>query len=347
MNLKEIIQATNTYYCLECGKCTSLCPTARFDSTYSPRVVIEEALQGLQHDIIHNKKLFSCLTCGICSLKCPSQVDYPAFIQKARAIAMNVGETGFCAHAGITQSVARLQARSPLPQNRLGWVKPGQYEIAKKSDTMFFVGCAPYFETVFEDIPFRYLDLVESSIKILNRMNIKPLLNPQEKCCGHDALWLGDTDTFELLAIHNAKMIKEAGVKQVVFYCPEGFRTFKKDIPEVTDLGGVEVLHISEVILRAVEKNQLKFGPVSKKITYQDPCRLGRHMRMYDEPRKVLAAIPGLELVEMAHNREEAICCGTSCFTNCDSFSRQVRVSRLQEAKDTKAETLITSCPKC
>ena len=94
-------------------------------------------------------------------------------------------------------------------------------------------------------------------------------------------------------------------------------------------------------------KNELKFKELKKRVTYQDPCRLGRHLGIYDAPRKVLQAIPGIELAEMKHNKEESICCGTSCWTNCDSYSKQIRVERLLEAKSTSADILITTCPKC
>ncbi|GAH21255.1 unnamed protein product, partial [marine sediment metagenome] len=126
----------------------------------------------------------------------------------------------------------------------------------------------------------------------------------------------------------------------------ECYRTFKLDYPNYVKLD-CEVMHISELLAQRLETEGLRFNEVKKKVTYQDPCRLGRHLGIYDAPRKVLQAIPGIELVEMEHNREESICCGTSCFTNCDSYSKQIRVERLLEAKATGAETLITSCPKC
>ncbi len=345
MTLDEIIQETKTYYCLECGKCSSLCPISRYDPQYSPRVMIENALLGFEEELIHNKKLFSCLTCYACQLKCPSDVDYPLFIQRARGLATAAGESGDYAHSGALQSIAKLMARSPIKQNRLEWLE-SEYRTSENSDVMLFIGCSPYFEPVFDDITVRTLDIAEASIKVLNSLGIEPLLHPDEKCCGHDALWLGDMDTFKRLAQHNAKIIKESGVKKVIFFCPEGYRTFKLDYLKYVDLD-CEVMHISELLANRLETNGLKFKEVKKKVTYQDPCRLGRHLGIYDEPRKVLSAIPGIELMEMEHNRAESICCGTSCFTNCDSYSKQIRVERLLEAKATGAEVLITSCPKC
>jgi Fe-S oxidoreductase len=178
-------------------------------------------------------------------------------------------------------------------------------------------------------------------------LGIEPKLLPNEKCCGHDALWTGDIETFKKLAEHNATQIKEAGVKKIIFSCPEGYRTFKLDYPNQGFDVGCELQHISEFLAERIEKDGLKFNEVKKRVTYQDPCRLGRHVGVYDAPRKVLESIPGIELVEMRHSGVESICCGTSAFTNCDSYSNMLRNERLSEAVETGADVLITACPKC
>ncbi len=345
MNLDDIIQETNTYYCLECGKCTSICPIARYDPDFSPRMLIENALLGFEDELVFNKELFSCLTCYTCQQECPSDVDFPVFVRKARSIAQNNGQCGICAHSGQLQSLARLMTSPNIKQRRLEWLSK-DYDVSEKSDVLLWVGCAPYFEPIFEDIEFRALDLTEASLRILNLLGIKPKLLADEKCCGHDALWTGDIETFKKLVEHNAAQIKEAGVKKIVFSCPEGYRTFKLDYPNYVDLG-CEVQHISELLAERIDQNGVKFKEINKKVTYQDPCRLGRHLGVYDAPRKVLDAIPGLELIEMKHSGWESICCGTSAWTNCDSYSNMLRTERLSEAVETGAELLITTCPKC
>ncbi|MFC1956695.1 (Fe-S)-binding protein [Chloroflexota bacterium] len=347
MNLEDVIQDTKAYYCLECGKCSSLCPIAGHDPLFSPRAMVENALFSFEDEIVRNKKLFSCLTCYACQLRCPADVDYAAFIQKARVLATSAGQQGDCAHGGTLQSIVRLMAGSPLGQHRLEWLnsKDG-YHTSDKSEVMLFIGCSPYFEPVFDDIPVRTLDIAGASLKVLNSLGIEPLVDPGERCCGHDSLWLGDLETFRKLAEHNAAIIRDSGVKRVIFFCPECYRTFKLDYPKYVKLD-CELMHISELLAQRLDEKRLSFSEVKKTVTYQDPCRLGRHLGLYEVPRKVLSAIPGIELVEMGHSREESICCGTSCFTNCDSHSNQIRVARLLEAKGTGAECLVTSCPKC
>lgn len=345
MNLEDIIQETKTYNCLECGKCTSICPVAKYDPAYSPRGIIEHALLGFADELVLNKELFSCLTCYTCQQECPSDVDFPVFVRKARSIAQDKGQHGVCAHSGQLQAVQRLMTSPVIKQKRLEWLSK-EYRVSDKSDVLLWVGCAPYFAPVFEDIEFNALDVTKAALKTLNSLGIEPRLLPNEKCCGHDALWTGDVETFKRLAEYNAAQIKEAGIKKIIFSCPEGYRTFKLDYPNYVDLG-CEVQHISEFLADRIGENGVKFKEIRKKVTYQDPCRLGRHLGVYDAPRKVLESIPGIELVEMKHSGLESICCGTSAWTNCDSYSNMLRVERLTEAVETGAELLITTCPKC
>jgi heterodisulfide reductase subunit D len=346
LTLEDILQETKAYYCLECTKCTSICPVAKYDPSYSPRTVIENVALGLGDESTHGKKLFSCLGCYACSLRCPSDVDYPAFMRKLRSLAFESDERGCPAHGGFLHSVVRLMSRSPYKQKRLEWLTR-EYQTSDHSDTLYFVGCIPYFEPVFGYLEMSTLDITRASLKILNRLGVEPMLLPDEKCCGHDALWTGDVETFQRLAEHNTKLIKESGGQKIIFSCPEGYRTLRLDYPEHGFEVSCEMQHISEFIAERIKKKELKFRGVRRKVTYQDPCRLGRHLGVYDSPRKVLEAIPGIELIEMEKNRECALCCGTSAFTNCDTYSHEMRVGRLLEAKASGAEILVTTCPKC
>ena len=346
LDLEDILQETKAYYCLECSKCTSICPVAKYDSSYFPRSVIEDVALGLERESTRDKKLFSCLGCYACSLRCPTDVDFPAFVQRVRALAFGADEHGCPAHGGFLHSVTRLMARSPYKQKRLGWLTK-EYRVSDNSDILYFVGCAPYFDPVFQYLELRTLDITEASLKILNHLGVEPMLLPDEKCCGHDALWTGDTETFQRLAEHNTRVIREAGIKKIIFSCPEGYRTFKLDYPKYGFKLDCELQHISEFVAGKMGEQELKLKEFRKKVTYQDPCRLGRHLGIYDSPRQLLQAIPGIELAEMEKNREYALCCGTSAFTNCDLYSHEMRVGRLQEAKATGAEILVTDCPKC
>ena len=302
---------------------------------------------GFEGELIHDRELFSCLACYACSHLCPSDVDYPVFMQKVRNLASVKGEHGDCAHSGTLLSLMRLVSRPDIKQRRLDWLDGCR--TLQKSEVLYFVGCAPYFEPVFKDIEVNPLNIARNSIKILNALGIEPMVLPNERCCGHDLLWTGDVETFKKLAQLNAQMIKESGAKKIVFSCPEGYRTFKIDYPQYVELD-CEPIHITELLaqnLSALSLRAKQGNPEVKKVTYQDPCRLGRHLGIYEPPREIIKAIPGMKLVEMEHSADESICCGTSAWTNCGSYSKQIRVERLLEAKATGAEVLVTACPKC
>jgi Fe-S oxidoreductase len=306
--------------------------------------MLERALMGFESELIHDRELFSCLACYACSHLCPSDVDYPVFMQKVRNLASVEGEHGDCAHSGTLLSLMRLMSRPDIKQRRLEWLDGCR--TSQKSEVLYFVGCAPYFEPIFEDIEVSPVNIARNSIKILNALGIEPMLLPNERCCGHDLLWTGDTETFKKLAELNAQMIKESGAKKIVFSCPEGYRTFKNDYPQYVELD-CELVHITELLAQSLKRNGPKLEEINKRVTYQDPCRLGRHLEIYEPPREIIKAIPGIKLTEMEHRGNESICCGTSAWTNCSSYSKQIRVERLLEARATGAEVLVTACPKC
>jgi len=177
----------------------------------------------------------------------------------------------------------------------------------------------------------------------LNHLNIEPQVLEEERCCGHDQLWEGDRDTFRALAEINIEKLKESGAQRVITTCPECARTLKVDYPEFVADHGLQILHLVEFL--ATQELTLTSDHDST-ITYQDPCNLGRHMGVYNEPREILADL-GYDIVEMQRSHNAALCCGTSCWRACGQVSKSIQVERLKEAKATGAETLVTNCIKC
>ncbi len=356
--IKHIINNTKAYYCLECGKCTAICPISRREATYSPRLTVERALWGEGEELLTDALLWSCLTCQQCSTRCPSAVHYVEFIRDMRALARGEGEEGLCSHGEAIQTWMRMMASPELKQNRLEWLDE-DLKVSADSDTVYFVGCLPYYDVLFNKIGAQGVEIAQSAVRVLNRLGIKPIILENERCCGHDLLWEGDVANFRNLAEPNIAMLQATGAKRIVTTCPECARTLKVDYPaHVGDLG-MEVVHISQLL--ADWKFEVGTSPpkpaLSKveglggiegglKVTYHDPCRLGRHLGVYEEPRQVMSVL-GLELVEMEHSGKNALCCGTSCWTNCGAVNKQIQVDRLREAQATGAELLVTACAKC
>jgi Fe-S oxidoreductase len=211
-------------------------------------------------------------------------------------------------------------------------------EMNQNSEVAYFPGCLDFFDC-FLDVGVDFHEIGESSIKLLNHIGIKPRILSL-KCCGHDALWQGYSATFNELKNYNENKIKESGVKTLVTSCAECFRTFSKDY-ELE----LEIMHISQIL----DKNRDKLNVETNGtiVTYHDPCRLGRHMGVYDAPRNVLSKVKGLKFKELDDAREDTQCCGVSAWISCNQEAKFLLVEKLERAMDTNSKTLITACPKC
>jgi len=243
--------------------------------------------------------------------------------------------------------VGKLAGKGGQPA-RPAWLED-DLRIAEEGEIALFVGCLPIFDVVFqEEFQLETLASARAAIRLLNHLDVAPVLVREESCCGHDLLWGGERDAFEALAGANIGHFRDRGIQHIVTVCAECCRTWRLDYPEVVADYSPRVEHITEFLAPRVEQQELAFRPSGNgSVTYQDPCRLGRQLGVFEEPRKLLAAIPDGELVEMDRSGRDALCCGTSGFVHCDAVSRQLQSQRLQGAAETGASKLLTSCPKC
>ncbi|MCK5205461.1 MAG: (Fe-S)-binding protein, partial [Desulfobacterales bacterium] len=221
-------------------------------------------------------------------------------------------------------------------------------KISDHSETLYFVGCLPYYAKQFGYLGIEGLEIARAAVRILNHLGIEPQILSDERCCGHDQIWEGDLPTFDTLARLNLERIRATEAKQIITTCPECARTLGLDYPKRIGEHGMEVLHLSQFISRRTAAFKSEGGSKISDgtATYQDACRLSRHLGVYEEPRALLRA-SGLELVEMERTHRSSLCCGTSGWTSCGKVSKNIQVERLREAKATGAELLITSCIKC
>jgi heterodisulfide reductase subunit D len=348
IELKEIINNTRIWYCLDCGKCSAVCPISRWGyGTYtSPRLLVEKSINGRMENVLDDPLFWSCLTCEHCTILCPSDVHFTEFLYEARSTAREHNRTAKCTHGEVIQSWGRMMVHPDLRQNRLGWITP-DLKISNNSDTLFFVGCLPYYDPIFRNIDFEGVRIAQAAVKIMNSLGIEPQVLANENCCGHDQLRSGEKHIFAGLAAKNIKMFKESGAKRIISTCPECVSTLKIDYPNLIADHGMEVIHITELIANTeLSKKLLHEDSVNLTVTYQDPCSLGRHLGIYDMPRNIMEN-SGVEIIEMERTREASLCCGTSCWISCGQTSKNIQVERLKEAKASGAERLITSCPKC
>lgn len=346
--IEQIIREHSLYQCLECGKCSAACPRRLTESEYSPRLLAHKVIADREDESFIENAVWECLTCEICSERCPSGVDFSGFILDMRnLLAETKGLKGYRAHDGAVHSWMRMMTAPELKQNRMDWLNGQDIKTAASGEVAYFVGCAPYFDVFFSGIQTDTLSIARDSIRLLNFMDIEPVILPDERCCGHDLLWTGDQENFERLCRLNYKTFKSAGIKEIIVSCPECFHVLSKHMPRVIPEFDLKITLLLDMIHEEVHKGGMTFRPLKRNVTFQDPCKLARMLDRCDEQRELLGLIPELNFTEMEHYGRSSICCGNSGFINCDAHSKQIQIERLQEAKTAGAELLITACPKC
>ena len=344
--MQQLAKDTNAWACYDCGKCTSTCPIARAGADYSPRRHVLAANLGLDGEVDADPSLSACLTCSLCDSRCPAEVAYTSLVQRLRQRAFSAAVQPECPHGGALQSVMRMMAKGGTTQDRLGWLDGGLATSPDQGELFLWTGCTVYYDAFFPEFGLATVDGTRAAVRLLNALGVTPVVSPNERCCGHDLLWNGDRASFEALAKHNVELVAASGAELLVTPCAECARTWRLDYGPFLEGSKLRVQHLSEYLIDRVDDLKLHNGRAIS-ATFQDPCRLGRHLGVFDAPRQLLGRVPGLELAEMAHSGRRAACCAGGTWSNCDRFAKQIQVALLREARATGAEVLVTACPKC
>jgi len=213
--------------------------------------------------------------------------------------------------------------------------------LSSSGNTLYYPGCLTKF--VAKDFLDNYKKLLEmSGVDFITLVD-------KEVCCGSPAINAGYSKDFKDLAEKNLQIFNEYSVKRIVTACPACYHIFSHEYPKILgDRWQMNIEHITTLLNRKIKEGRLKLSPVKIKATYHDPCHLGRHSRIYEEPREILRH-QGVELVEMVLNRENAFCCGAGggVQSNNTELAKKVAAERAEQAVETTAEYLITPCPLC
>ncbi len=330
-------------YCYQCGKCDVVCPWNRV-RPFSIRKIVWQATLGLPE--IELDEIWRCTTCGMCPSQCPRGVDQIEIGVAIRRIAT--------AYDVFPNSVAALSTAgsslagdgNPLSEDRDkrdAWasglsLKP----FAEGMEILFFVGCYYSYDP-------RLQKVAKATARILKRAGVDfGILGNQESCCGESIRKTGNEEVFKTLARDNIKAFIDNGVKRVLVASPHCYHTFKNEYPEF--MVNFDVVHISEFLTELIEQGRLQIkGEFNKKVTFHDPCYLGRHNGIYDQPRDILQRVAGLDLVEMADSRENSFCCGGGGGRIWAETPKEERFSdlRVAQAAEVGAQVLATACPYC
>lgn len=354
------------YACRRCGNCREkysddvstrmesyrVCPirehTAGFECHYA-RGKMQIAQGILEGQLAYSEQLIDLLftdpDCKLCSWVCGAEpvLDPP---QVWRAMRKDIVAAGLGPPAKIKAIDDRVHERHNVfgarPDVRARWAK--EHQLARKGSILYFAGCyASYQQT----------EIAGATVAVLRAAGIDvSYLGEDEWCCGAVQFHDGSVSVAEDVARHNVKMIHASGAQTVVTACAECYKSLKHDYADIMGRLPFEVRHISELLAELIDGGRISFKaklPESR-LTFHDPCRLGRYCGIYEPPREVLRKIPGVVLVEMKRHKENAWCCGGGAdlvqHLNPDLASA-IAMDRLEEAGRTHAEAIVTACPRC
>ncbi|UCB46043.1 MAG: (Fe-S)-binding protein [Spirochaetota bacterium] len=330
------------------ARLSEVCPVARVNPDFSPSQIAMLA-SGKPDKLLASQLIWECLACGLCKITADVNMSY--FIRDSREKASKEGYFPTHTHGGMFISAQRLSTnperfkKSYGKPRRNNWLEEDLKVESETGKYLFWAGGASFFDAAMPELELKITNSARFAVRLLNTLGIKPVVLENERFSGHDLLWTGDREGFKQLAEQNIKAITKSKARVVVSASPEDYYTLSKSYPEFFGDLDFKVLHITEILAQKLDR--LKFYELKKRVTYHDSCRLGRGMGVYDPPRAILRAIPGIELVEMPTTREDASCCGTSCWIQCSRYSKMMQVNRLREATGVGAELLVSACWEC
>ncbi len=336
--------------CIQCGFCRAGCPTFAESTLESlnakGRITLayNMLLGDLEPSAELAKRLYQCMLCLNCKSVCPAQVNVSDIIRSARE---RLVEKGYLPDSFKPVLAAMIDAANPLlaPPEKRADSYPPEYKkaVPGKTDVLVHLGCVASFQDV---------RIIPAFMKILDYAGVNyGAMGEEESCCGYLAYLVGDTATFRKAIDMYKERIAKYGPKELITSCAGCLKTFRDLFPKYGGGNGYRALHALELIETLIKEGKLKFKVDAEplKVVYHDPCDIGRHMGIYEPPRNVIKALPGVELLEFAQNRALAKCCGggggMKGFDN--EMAGDIGYKRLLAAVDLGADAIVSACPSC
>lgn len=343
------------FICARCGYCQAVCPVymALGWESAGPRgrmAIARLAVSNLPLSADHARRVYQCTLCGYCRTVCPAGIDTIAVWQDLRGRLVIQGHVAGWSLQTLQDNLATTaNITGEAPGSRLLWQEGLERPLAGLnreigSAVVYFVGCVAGLYPQAQGIP-------QSLAQMLELAGVSfTTLGDAEECCGFPLLSMGLFAQVATFARHNVAKVQAIGAQTLLTACPSCYHIWRYIYPQILGQAlDITVLHVSEFLAELLADGRLQPYPLRERVTYHDPCDLGRNSGLYEAPRQVLGAIPGVELIEMADSREHALCCGGggNLETVDPELVNVMARRRLAQALDTGAQLLVTSCQQC
>ncbi|HUK75922.1 MAG TPA: (Fe-S)-binding protein, partial [Nitrososphaerales archaeon] len=339
--------------CTNCGRCQEVCPAYASGRDLSPRLVVQDLSKTLRADgspdvfesaVIRETELWACTMCNACVSVCPVFIDQVDYIAEFRRTLVSESRLD-PKKKMFLDNVARNGNPFGLPQNdRQSWLlELGVPTLKEKpnADYLYWIGCQSSYDP-------RSKNVTKAMVRLLKTAGVDfAVLGNEEVCTGEPVRRMGEEGRYQELVMKNMETFTNYGVKKVIVHCAHCFNTFRNEYPEFG--AKFEVIHHTELIARLISEGKLRPGKLQGKVTFHDPCNVGRINGIIDEPRQALESVGGLELVEMERTKMKSFCCGGGGANVWYEVpeKKKVGVIRVEEAQATGARTIAVGCPFC
>jgi Fe-S oxidoreductase len=358
-------QRLDTLACVECGRCTQVCPANQADKPLDPKLIITKMRDTMGYQVnakVHEIKdvdlwgenplyasneLDACTTCGACMEECPANIEHVQVIMDLKRYkALTLGDLPPAAADAVNKVKKNGNPWGIAQEDRFNWAQGLEVpviEAGKKVDYLYYVGCAGSYDGSNQKV-------VKDTISLLKKAGVSfAVMGKTEKCNGDPVRRFGDEYSFYEIAIENIANMRQYTFDKVVTHCPHCLHTIGKEYAKFDD-GKFETVHHTELLSELLRSGKLKaLKDVAGELTFHDPCYLGRHHGEYNAPRDILTSIPGVKLIEMHKNKDKALCCGMGGGNMWYELpeGKHLAENRLEQIGETKAPKLATSCSYC
>jgi Fe-S oxidoreductase len=342
--------------CLQCGYCRDVCPVFERDpwESASPRGKVYmlkqlerrslwDRLLGRDVEVTDDfvDRIYWCTSCGMCEQACHVEIPFPELWEDVKSWLVKEGVAPLPKHKGFLKRVqAKKNPFDEDPAKRGEWAEG--ISLSSEPEVLYFVGCTE---------SYRMQNIAQATAMTLEAAGVEfNILGEEEWCCTSPLLRTGQRSELASHANHLRQRMVESGAKIMVSACAGCYATTKRDHVKAIGEHPFELLHVIEFVERLIEEGRLKMErPLARRVTFHDPCHLGRHAGVFDAPRNVIDAIPGLDLVEMPRSREHSRCCGAGAGFKAqhNEHAEEIAADRVREALAVGAEQIVTTCPFC